>query len=381
MKRVFLFGLALLLTSLAACQSTKQPSTGHDGSSTGINLLVSVEGSVQLKRAAWSQYSQTTFGAMLFKGDLIAPASGARIVVLCDGLKEWVVPAGAPVGLANGCPPSKSPVLKSGPSLIQSTRGGNDPFIPYIISPRKTKLLNANPLLSWHPAPGAISYKVDLTVAGGTIWTTDTSETNMVYPGIPALQPGVNYLLVVTAEVSANIPTDTPTDVPTNKKITSNDEGINGLGFTLLNPADRQRINEAHSRISGLQLAPDAESLALANLYQGNGLVAEAAQILETLAENQSQASAVYRKLGDLYLQISLNLLAEKNYRIALGLSQTDGDVEGQAMAQNGLGEANAALGRIDEAKNWFNQALDIYKALGDATLTGQINKRVGDLQ
>jgi hypothetical protein len=364
MKRLFLFGLVLLLTSLAACQSGKQPSAAQDGSRTGINLLISVEGSVQLKRAAWSQYSQTTFGAMLYKGDLIAPASGARVVVLCDGLKKWVVPAGAPVGLANGCPPSKSPVLKSGPSLIQSTRGGNDPFIPYIISPRKTKLLDPNPLLSWNPVAGANLYTVNLTVAGGSIYSEETSETSMAYPGNPPLQPGIDYLLTVTADNAKS----------------SDDEGIIGLGFSLLSPKESKQILDAHNRIFDLKLAPDAETLALANLYQGNGLVAEAAQILEILAANQSQASVVYRRLGDLYLQISLGLLAEKNYRIALDLSQTDGDIEGQAMAQNGLGEANAALGRIDEAKKWFNQALDIYKTLGDATLTGLITRRLGDL-
>ena len=236
MKRFVLIILALLMT-LSGCRTPAQTGSGSTGSNEGLNLLIAAEGGVQLKRSGWAKFAQTTFGAMLHKGDLLLPVQGARVVVLCDGLTQWQVPAGAPVGLANGCPPSQAPVLRSGSSLIQSTRGGNDPLIPYIITPRKTRLLDARPYLSWNPSPGASTYTVRLNT-DRVIWETTTDQTGLVYPGTPPLQPGVTYLLTVEAD---------------NGK-TSSSEGAAGLGFSLLGAEEARSVNEA-SKPAGLPQA------------------------------------------------------------------------------------------------------------------------------
>ena len=135
------------------------------------------------------------------------------------------------------------------------------------------------------------------------------------------------------------------------------------------------------NQLASLKLPPEAESLALAQLYQGHNLVAEAIQALETLAAGGSQAAATYRKLGDFYLQSGVNLLAEQNYLKALDLSQTAGDVEGQAECQKGLGEVYAGLGQRDQAIQWLNRALENYITLGDKAMTSQITQRLDQLK
>ena len=115
-------------------------------------------------------------------------------------------------------------------------------------------------------------------------------------------------------------------------------------------------------------------------LYGGHGLIAEAIEMLKALAEDTSQAAAVYRTLGDLYRQIGLNLLAEARYLKAVELAKAARDVEGQAAVQAGLGEVNAELGKKDEAGRWLNQARAGYEALGDLQRARELQERVTDL-
>lgn len=188
----------------------------------GINLLVAVEGEIRLKRRGWSDFYSTGFGVAVRRGDLLRVPANAAATLLCDNLSLWTVPGGlAPTGL-NGCPRPTEPALIRHGVRIASTRGG-DPDIPYLISPRSTKLLDSTPTLRWHAPPGASSYIVQ--VHGGTLtWTAENvTETSLVYPGKPSLEPGVIYQLTVTDDLGRS----------------SQDEGMVGLNF-------RVQIGRAH---------------------------------------------------------------------------------------------------------------------------------------
>ena len=367
MKRTLLLLALSIVIITSSCNfpglSTNKGSTTANGG-IGLNLLVSVTGDVQLKRSTWTNFSPTSLGALLFTGDQILPAKGAKAVILCDGLTQWLVPTGAPSGLANGCPPASKPILMRGASHIGGTRGGNDPLIPYIIAPRKTRILTATPTLRWNAVPGAKSYTVRLTT-DKVIWEQTTDQNSLVYPGNPALKPGVNYLLTIEADNGKR----------------SQDEGVAGLGFSLMTADEANPVLKAKSAVTALNLSAEAEALALAQLYQGNNLTSEAVEILNGLAAQQTEVAAIYRMLGDLYLQSSLNLLAADNYQSAIDLAQTAKDIEGQAVAQAGLGEAEDALGHKDTATSAFNQALENYKLLGDQTRIDEITARLAQLK
>jgi hypothetical protein len=336
---------------------TNTPDLGVD---PGFNILVAAEGEVQLKRAAWSGFHATAFGAVLERGDLLQLPRGAKAAILCDGLTLWQVPAGT-FGLTMGCPQPLDKILvrgNAGSTSIQ--RGTNDPIIPYIISPRATKLLNDKPTLRWNDS-GATSYTVQ--VRGGDLnWVKENViGTELAYPGDPALEPGVFYLLVVQDSNGRS----------------SQEEGRKGLGFSLLKEDEAEKLQANTDRIGGLDLPSEGEAFALAQLYAGHGLIAKAVQILEGLIEDGCQQVAVHQALADLYAQIGLALLAEPRYVEALKLAEAQGNVEALAAIQASLGEVYVTLNNTDEAIRWLTQAQAGYEALGDIQRASGLEEQI----
>ena len=367
---VLILGLALLGCGPAATAPPPPPDTpspsgdqSDEFTDPGLNLLVAQQGEVLLKRAAWSDYHPTGFGTVLERGDLLKlSGEGAQAKVLCDNLTLWPVPGGAPAGLNSGCPQPPEPALTRGGAKVGATRGV-DPLVPYIISPRASKLLDNAPTLRWNDTGGG-PYTVQ--VRGGDLsWgQEEVAQTELAYPGEPALEPGVFYLLVVQDGQGRS----------------SQDEGLKGLGFSLLEEAEAGRVRADAERITGLGLSREAKALALARLYAGHGLIAEAVEILEGLVEEGSQQAAIHQALADLYGEIGLTLLAEPRYLEAVELAEAEGNVEGLAAAQACLGEIYAGLNNAEEAVRWLSQAQANYERLGDTARASEIAERLGGL-
>jgi hypothetical protein len=328
----------------------------------GFNLLVESQGQVLLKRSAWSDYHPTGFGTVLGRGDLLKLAEGAQARVLCDGLTLWPVPAGAPIGVNNGCPQPPEPPLQRGGARIGSTRAP-DTQAPYIISPRATKLLTHTPTLKWN-ATGAASYTVQ--VRGGDLeWQQPgVTQTELVYPGEPALQPSVSYLLVVDDSDGRS----------------SQDEGVAGLGFSLLGEAEAGEIQGYAGRIAGLGLSQEGEALAQAQLYAGHGLYAEAIPLLENLVAQDNRQASIHQALADLYAGIGLADLAEARYLAAVPLAEAEGNAEASAAVRASLGKLYADANQQEEALRWLNQALAGYQELGDAQRVSELEAQIAKL-
>jgi len=358
--------LAVMLATAACGTGPAAEPAETSAADPGFNLLVVAEGEVELQRQEWSDYHRTAFGAVLHRGDMLRPGSGVNAVVLCDDVSTWAVPPGMPSGLSNGCPSPQEPVLVRGESELASTRGGTDPGIPFIISPRKTNLLDDRPLLSWTEPPGVSGYLVQIKNAdtGEIIWETTSGGHELPYPGEPALESGVTYLLIVEAEGGGS----------------SQDEAVPGLGFRILDETDAERVRAATEQVAELALDDEATALALAQIYISHELVAEAIEVLEPLAEAGSQSAALQRTLGDLYRHAGLSLQAQESYTRALELAEADQDVEGQAAAQAALGEVYATLGDADEAVSWLEKAQSGYAALGDTQRASELGERMADL-
>lgn len=356
--------LALALTGVACGKSQPIP-VATAKVVTGLNLIIVADGEVGLKRNGWNDFHPIGFGTALYRGDQLRPSAGAKVIVLCDNLTAWTVPAGAPSGLNQGCPQSASPVLLRGKSAISASRpsssSGSDPLIPYVISPRATKLLSPKPILRWNPVLGVTSYTVSIR---GLDWQETVSATEVVYPGTPALEAGKVYLLIVEADNGRS----------------SRDEGMPDLGFSLLHNEETERIRTDSATIAGINLPDEGKAFALAQLYGGYGLYAEAIEMLEKVADAGSQAANVYRSLGDFYWQIGLSRLAEDRYLQAVNLAEAAGDTEALAAAQTGLGEVYMALGNKSEAVRWLTQAQAGYEALGDSDHVSEVAELLAEI-
>ena len=307
-------------------------------------------GSVELKRPGWLKVQTINPVKRLDLDDLIkARPSGAK--VLCSSIRMKSVPQ-KNTRVWQICPQAEAPKIKSGLSFVGPTRGGTNPLIPYIISPRKTLVLEDKPLIRWNSIPNATRYTVRLLGPSGQIWQTDVTRAEVNYPGTPALQPTVSYALVVQADTGAS----------------STEEGIPGLGFQRITPLEAKRISEEAAQIAEQDLSNDSKAIALAQLYSGEGLYAAAIQLLQPLstakrAEVQAFRSkaAVNGLLGDLYRQVRLNLYAKDTYLEAILLSKKDGDLEAQAESQAALGEVYIALRNKTDAVQALTDARSRY--------------------
>lgn len=347
----------VLVTILLGCS----PTVSQEPETAGLNFIIAADGQVSLKRKGWIEFHPTSFGAELRRGDQVKPEAGTNVIVLCDNLTTWTVPGGTASGLSNGCPQGSEPVLVSGKSRIANTRGGIDPFIPYIISPRATKILDPLPTLRWNSVSGATTYTVRIS---GTDWQAETDNTEFKYPGDPVLQPGVDYLLIVEA----------------NNGKSSREEDQPGLRFNLLGGEEADRVRANVNRIQSLGLSGQAEAFALAQLYAGYELYAEAVDLLQESAGLNPQAANVYLALGKLYQQLGLLKEADTAYREAVRIADSVGDLEGAAAARAGLGQVYLALGNKDIARNWLTQAQTGYTGLGDSQRASQIAAELAEL-
>jgi hypothetical protein len=346
---------ALIFVGCGSPQPTPAPARGTSPSDSG--LIVGVQGDAAVKRAGWRDYAPALFGAPLRRGDLLRLDAAGRAVVACPDLKLATVESGV-----SGSPcqaTGRKPIVYEG-SLLIPTRGDNaSGDYPLVVSPRKTKLLNPRPVLRWQAVPGVKMYKLSLQ---GTSWSAEvTDATQFAYPAnAPALQPGTTYRLVVTASDRS-----------------SNQEPGAGLGFILLSAEEAKAVKEAEAKVQALGLAATPAALLVANVYATNGLHAEAIEGLEGL---QSTEPAVLRLLGDLYVGIGLNRLAEERYTAALARSEVLSDVEGRAQAHQALARIYDALGSPAETRRHLTGALALYDQLGDTARAAEAKAQLDAL-
>ncbi|OLT61286.1 tetratricopeptide repeat protein [Moorena bouillonii] len=322
-------------------------------------------GRVELEREGWSRFHPVPNYTTINPGDLVRPASGVRVKVLCENGNTRSVPAGEITGINAICLP---PRIKSLRKIVRPRPVR--PYIPYIISPRATRLLTDKPTLRWHDATDAKSFTVKVR-GRGLDWTQEFSRDQVcqkgicqvVYPGDKPLKPGVSYKLVVKAD--------------TNR--TSEQDKTGGLGFNLIDSDQAKKIKVIAGRIKEQNLPKEFKPLALADLYGDYDLTAEAIEILEGL-ENDQKIVPIYRLLGDLYLRIGLVLEAEGPYSKAVELATATDHWEELAAAKAGLGEVKYARGNRQEGVNLLEAAKAIYQKFGDRKRVGELEERLEQL-
>lgn len=244
-------------------------------------------------------------------------------------------------------------------------RGPLDSLIPYIISPRRTLLLNDRPKLRWNKVPGVNTYNVSLVKGDRTIWETKVNGNEVVYPGTPQLEPGVEYLLMVKAENGR----------------TSEEEKLGDRGFRMLAMAQKQFVKGAIEQIDDRPIADTTKALQRAYFYIGADLKSEAIETLEALVATGIQEAVAYRKLGDLYWQEGVTLLAENHYLKAHELASAAKDIGEQAQLEEALAQMYVAIGEKQEALRWLTQALNSHKTLGNTQRAKELETQIAKLK
>ena len=333
-----------------------------------IDTISPPKGNIQLKREDWPKYQPAvTVGTTLDQGDLLFPAQGVRVMVVCPDLTKRPVSAGVPSGLKTICP-VWTVVAAKGPQS-PGVLGGTNAQIPYLIFPRHTLVLSNTPIFRWNAVQGATQYTVKLAGPTGMVWEKQVKGHQVLYPGTPPLEPGATYALTIQ----------------TNTGKTSEEEKSANLDFKVLRPSQADTIKTEAEKIISQNLSKEVTAMLLADLYstyilpesvistygltssnfRSYNLTGQAIATLETLVRQGKAAPIVYRALGDLYWQSGLANLAADHYLKAIELGKEPQDMEERTLAQYGLGEVYAATDNTNQAIRWYNQAANGYASLG----------------
>ena len=334
-----ILGFALVLTLAKSVIS--QPSIGE-------NLLIEFAplGQVKIRRWNWLRFENVSSVTRLASEDRLLLAKNAFAKVFCSNMEEWYPPDGQVSIVSEGCGISSH--SRPGGNDIFRPRAINNPNIPYIISPRNTKLLDNPSVLRWNSVEGVDRYQVRVTKLGFN-WEIETNEAEAIYPDTELLQPESHYWLIVETDERK-----------------STDEEV--VGFTMLDEVTAQRVRETVAAIKSKDLGSAAETLTIAYLYWDYELNAEAIAILEREIAEDRESVAVDRLLGDFYRRVGLNRLARERYTIGLERVRETGDLESLAAIQKGLAITNAIIdvSDRDEARRWFILCRESYANLGD---------------
>lgn len=244
-------------------------------------------------------------------------------------------------------------------------RSPTNPDIPYIISPRRTLLLTDKPKLRWNQVLGVKSYDVSLQKGDSVLWQTKVSTNQAVYPGEPRLETGVEYLLIVKADNGKS----------------STDEKPNARGFSLLSNDEAQVVKASMIQLNNQKVPDKVKGLQRAFYYIGADLKSEAIETLETLISTGIKETSIYRKVGNLYWETGVHVLTETNYLNAHKLAKTNKDIIQQAQIAEALGDLYIAIDDQKTARNWFAQARDSYKTLGNKQRVEELDEQIKQLK
>ena len=263
-------------------------------------------------------------------------------------------------------------------------RGGNDPSIPYVVSPRNSWISEQAPPahIHWNLVEGASSYTVKIWQWSyerdrpeQIVWqtTVDTADSGSEV-NFPQLDLDLGRYYSVEVITADGVSSDA-------------DEGYYQSGFQTLPAADyesvRSRIEQIEQQTNQpieptVTVEPTEQSenanrsateeevtLAKAGTYFLDEMYADALSMLEVLAAKPTASELVYIALGDTYSTTGLNDLAIDAYQQAIALAAADSDYRSQATALVNLSEVYIQLGEFEKARMRLNEARQLYSQIG----------------
>ncbi|MDX2231425.1 MAG: hypothetical protein NW220_17450 [Leptolyngbyaceae cyanobacterium bins.349] len=346
-------------------------------------------GKVRVQREKRSDWLPVRQGTTLYQGDQILPDRGVKVYVRCPDSNKTLVRAGVPSGLGSICLRWSYRDFRG--TQAEETLGGIDPSIPYLITPRHSLLLSSTPLIRWNPVSGATEYRVEVTGPSGSMWSTQTKDTQIVYAG-KSLEAGVPYSITVQTNTGKSSRDDR---APNQTQPSSN------LDFRILRPAEAAAIKAEAAKISSTPPTTAADALDLARLYgnyvlpesvikaynlspdnyQTYSLTGDAIALLEASIKQGKGSPILHRTLGDLYWQTGLIRPAQIHYLKAIDLVQGLEDLEDWTLAHHSLGKTYAAIGNAQQTLQHYRQAKAGYTFLRDTGAATDLARRIQRLE
>lgn len=348
------------ITSIALILGLITLFTPAQAQQNSLNFISDMRGDVKIKRASQRNYRQAYRGDTLNSSDSLRLGRGAYVEVLCDNSNTWYPKSPGTHKVSIGCPSIGGSVRRSSNRL--PTRPIQDPNIPYVISPRNTRILTTKPTLRWNPVEGANSYEVRIQGIG-FMWQTEVEGTGVAYGCEKLLQPGAGYELVVNADNGAS----------------SLEES--SIRFYLLEEKEAGSIRSEVEQLQKRPLSEEGKALALVYLYRRNGLQAEAIEVLADLVAAGNETTAVHLLLADLYQDSDLVFLAQRQYLQALDLAKQEENWEAQAISQVELGAMEEVIDELQLATEFYEEALASYRILGDEEQIRELEQKLIELQ
>lgn len=361
-----LFLFVLLFMALSGCGTPSPsnpapvfPTTSTKKQSERISVLVDLDAPVYIKREGWKDYQTLGFGGMIFPTDLLR--TEGKVLLVCPDFQTVLPFTGSG---RNPCPLSSDETFLTFDQMFffsGSRKGSPSVDTPFILYPRSTSILETHPVFQWNET-GASSYTVELWNDANLVWEQSHVIGNSIsYPLLaPNLEPGVDYLLIVT-----------DTDTGKNSRM----DPDKGLGFQIVSQTQMAEIENHKKAILGLaDINPDARKLVLALYYEQwdvnhRGLWGEASRLLEEVNKIQLDTPAVHLRAGVILEQMKLWDKAKVEYEIALAQGTKINDLESQA-------DALAALWRMFGDPLQFDQAVSLYEKIGDQYMVDLMNEK-----
>jgi hypothetical protein len=215
--------------------------------------------------------------------------------------------------------------------------GGSRRDIPYIISPRFTRLNTQKPVFRWNSTGDLnASYTVQLyRIVGNNrdkkpIWEVkEVLASQVLYPDkAPLLSSEYDYQLVVIAK-SGTSSEDELNQSELKEYQSSNRGNVRGIRFRPFSSGETSTVNSEVRIIVGKDTFPypgyikdlsSDKAIDVALFYaQRNNLYAEAIEVLTNFIQQQQSSrnpveDKIYLVLGDLYKDVGLNCLAIQSY-------------------------------------------------------------------
>lgn len=263
---------------------------------------------------------------------------------------------------------------RGGGKRTSRLRGGNNPALPYVISPRNTWInpQNLPSTIHWHAVEGTHQYRIRIwqwtyerDALDFPIWeTVATNNTDAVpFPDL-TLEPGIYYSIEVITDAGIS---------------SHQGAGCYHAGFQLIFEEDYPVLSRRLAQVNDGVTDPDAVRLAEAGVYFLDEMYADALEILRPLVNSSLATELVYTALGDVYSQTGLNNLAIETYEQALAFVDisSDSGLLSEAIVQVSLADAYATSGDFLTAGLLLGRAVNTYQQLGNEVEVDNLNNRI----
>jgi hypothetical protein len=305
------------LALLVVAQGVAAPALGAEPQA----IVGAATGKVDVTPARAKQAQRATFGMPLQRGDRVQVGrGGAATILFSDGnVIELAEVSSVTIG-ARADRPAKVEIpsevfaqvstfvtggsRQTGLVALSSMRG--EDAAAFLLRPRKTSVLTAQPTFAWRRIPGATRYRVQASSEAGPPWSRETSDTTLAYPADADPLPADTDVLW---EVEAR-----------------SESGRLRQESTFLHVTGAEAAERVRRHVEGIDASLGAEAAA-ANYLAGSYLSA-AGYYLDAIGRFAALCRALpdlpgpHEALARAYDSVGLMDLAAEEYRRALELSR-----------------------------------------------------------